>query len=37
MITPVDPKATAENEIMTTVFNSFHIVGERPIRFDRSP
>jgi hypothetical protein len=30
MITPVDPKAMAENEIMTKVFNSFHIVGERP-------
>jgi hypothetical protein len=30
MIHPLDPKATAENEMMDRVFNSFHIVGERP-------
>jgi hypothetical protein len=34
MISPVDPKATAENETedetMKKVFNSFHVVGERP-------
>ena len=30
MVTPVDPKATAENETLTNVFNSFHVAGERP-------
>jgi len=30
MITPVDPKATEENETLTNVFNSFHVAGERP-------
>jgi len=30
MITPVDPKATEENETITNVFNSFHVAGERP-------
>ena len=32
MITPVDPKATEENETLTNVFNSFHVAGERPDR-----
>ncbi len=32
MITPVDRTATADNEVITRVFNSFHILGERPIR-----
>ena len=30
MQTPVDPKATEENATVTNVFNSVHIVGERP-------
>lgn len=30
MIHPVNPKATAENETMTQVFNSFHLIGEPP-------
>ena len=32
MITRVDPKATEENATLTNVFNSFHVVGERPTR-----
>jgi len=30
MVSPIDPKATSENETMTRVFNSFHVAGERP-------
>lgn len=32
MITPVDRTATADNEIITRVFNSFHLLGEQPSR-----
>jgi hypothetical protein len=32
MITPVDPTATKDHEIITRVFNSFHILGERPMK-----
>src|SRR2546425_210373 len=32
MVSPVDPKATEDNDTMTRVFNSFHILGERPIK-----
>jgi hypothetical protein len=32
MITPVDRTATADNEIITRIFNSFHLLGERPTR-----
>ncbi|MBI4190996.1 MAG: hypothetical protein HY525_10720 [Betaproteobacteria bacterium] len=32
MITPVDKTATEDNETITRVFNSFHLLGERPIR-----
>jgi hypothetical protein len=31
MVTPVDKGATKDNEIITQVFNSFHILGEQPI------
>jgi len=30
MVTPADPKATGENETLTSVFNSFHVAGESP-------
>ncbi len=29
MLTHVDPKATEENETLTSFFKSFHIAGER--------
>jgi hypothetical protein len=32
MITPVDKTAIADNESITRIFNSFHLLGERPIR-----
>ncbi len=32
MITPVNRTATKDNETITRVFNSFHVLGERPIR-----
>lgn len=32
MMTPVDRTATADNETITRVFNSFHVLGERPIK-----
>jgi hypothetical protein len=32
MITPVDRTATKDNETITRVFNSFHVLGERPIK-----
>jgi hypothetical protein len=32
MFTPVDRTAPKDNEIITRVFNSFHILGERPIK-----
>lgn len=32
MITPVDRTATKDNETITWVFNSFHVLGERPIK-----
>jgi hypothetical protein len=32
MITPVDPTATRDNETITQVFNSFHVLGERPMK-----
>ena len=32
MITPVDRTATKDNESITRVFNSFHMLGERPIK-----
>lgn len=32
MITPVDRNATKDNETITRVFNSFHILGERPLK-----
>jgi hypothetical protein len=32
MFTPVDRTATKDNEIITRVFNSFHILGERAIK-----
>ncbi len=32
MVTPVDPTATADNETITRVFNSFHVLGEQPIK-----
>ena len=32
MITPVDRTATSDNETITGVFNSFHVLDERPIK-----
>lgn len=32
MIGPVDPTATRDNETITRVFNSFHFLGERPMK-----
>jgi hypothetical protein len=32
MVSPLDRAATADNEIMSRVFNSFHILGERPVQ-----
>ena len=32
MVTPLDPTATEDNETITRVFNSFHVLGERPIK-----
>ena len=32
MVAPVDPTATKDNETIDRVFNSFHILGERPIK-----
>lgn len=32
MIIPADPTATKDNETITRVFNSFHVLGERPIK-----
>jgi hypothetical protein len=32
MITPVDRTATKDNETITRVFNSFHVLGEQPIK-----
>ena len=32
MITPVDRTATKNNETIRQVFNSFHVLGERPIK-----
>ncbi len=32
MITPVDRTATADNEIITHVFKSFHVLGEQPLK-----
>ncbi len=32
MITPVYRTATADNETITRVFNSFHVLGERPTK-----
>ncbi len=32
MVAPVDPTATKDNETIERVFDSFHILGERPIR-----
>lgn len=32
MITPLDPAATKDNETITRVFNSFHVLGEGPIK-----
>lgn len=32
MVSPVDKAAVKENELITKVFNSFHIIGETPIQ-----
>jgi hypothetical protein len=32
MITPVDRTATKDNETITRVFNSFHVLGEHPMK-----
>ena len=32
MIAPVDRAATADNKAITRIFNSFHVLGERPIK-----
>lgn len=31
MVSPVDKTATADNETTTKVFNSFHLLGEKPV------
>jgi hypothetical protein len=37
MFTPMDRTATKDNEIITRVFNSFHSLGERPIKYGKTP